>query len=215
MLALILAAHLSVAEPQTVTLEPTDDIWVYPHASDPSKDPFLRVWGAEGKSVAPAAEELEEFSYSYLKFNFKALPKGKIEEAKLILTSIADPGYTADYAKDNPIEARSLRADFAEKTWEYDIARTLGPGSGGKAVYGTGYPEKWPTGKPFPITLDLLKGPADFRADVEKARGEDFAIALTSTDDVATMGNTAVYKVYSKDADKKEYHPVLRIKVQP
>jgi hypothetical protein len=215
MLALLLATL--AGSPQVLTFEPTDDVWVYPHASDPSKDPYLRVWGSEGKSVAPAAEELDEFSYSYLKFNLKTLPKGKIEEATLTLTSIADPGYTADYIKDNPVEARPLKSDFTEKTWEYDIARTLFPEPGAKSVYGLAYPSKWPAGKPFTVEIDLLKGPADFRIDSKQAANGDgsFAIALTSTDDVQTMGSTAVYKFYSKDADKKEYHPVLRIKVQP
>ncbi len=219
MFALLAASVMLRAEPQTFSLEPSDDIWVYPHASDPSKDPFLRVWGAEGKAVAPSPEESEEFSYSYLKFNLASLPKGKFKvlEAKLTVTQISDPGYTKDYIKDNPLEVRPLRPDFAEKNWEYDIVRTLNPDKDPKAPYGSASPSNWPTGKPFPIEIDLLKGPKAFGLDLLSAsEGTDrvFAVALTSTNDVQTMGSTAVYKLYSKDADKKEYHPVLRLKLE-
>ncbi len=218
MIALLLATTLLRAEPQTFRLEPSDDIWVYPHASDPSKDPYLRVWGAEGKAVAPSPEESEEFSYSYLKFDLKTLPKGMITGAKLTLTSIADPGYTSDYIKDNPLQVRALRTDFSEKTWEYDIVHTLNPDKDDKAVYGSASPKDWPAGKPFPLVIDLLKGPADFKKDLSAARDSAehlLGLALTSTDDVQTMGSTAVYKLYSKDADKKELHPVLEITIDP
>ncbi len=52
---------LGIAAPQTIELTPTDDIWVYPHASDPEKDGYLRCWGVDGQAVAPDPAQNEEF----------------------------------------------------------------------------------------------------------------------------------------------------------
>src|SRR5215475_5485714 len=100
MVTALLATLAMGLAPQTIELTPTDDIWVYSHADDPQKDEYLRCWGADGMAVAPTGEELEEFSYSYLKFNLNKLPKEvKLKEATLILWHIPDPGWGLDAAK--------------------------------------------------------------------------------------------------------------------
>src|SRR5256885_1361944 len=121
MLLTMLAACVLATGPQTFDLTPTDDVWVYPHASDPQKDPFLRAWGSAGKAVAATPAEGSDFSYSYLKWDTAAISKapGKVTEAKLIVTLIADPTYGEDEAKASPLEVRPLKGDFSEKTWDY------------------------------------------------------------------------------------------------
>lgn len=214
MLTLLAAGLLLKVDAQTVTLVPTDDIWVYGRASDPAHDSFLRVWGADGKAVAPTADDVDSYSYAYLKFSLASVPRGKVVTANLIVTSIANPGFTEDYIKGNPLEARALAADFTEKTWDFERVRTLSPSADGKAVYGATAPQKWPQDKPFPIVIDLLKGPGDFRAAIEGASGKDLGIALTSTDDVEASGRAGIYKVYSKEADNAQYRPSLQLTIE-
>src|SRR3954469_4487441 len=101
---MLAALALSLAA-TTLSLNPTDDVWVYPHASD-QKDVYLRVWGAEGRDSPKKVAEVQDFSPSYLRFDVSKVPAGKVTSAQLILTHVANPGYAQDYAKDNPLRAR-------------------------------------------------------------------------------------------------------------
>src|SRR5687768_10306177 len=100
-----LALSMLVAGPATVELTPTDDVWVYPHASD-QKDAYLRVWAAGGPDLAADAGELEQVSYAYLRFDVSKVPAGKITEAKLTVTHVASPTFTIELAKKSPLLAR-------------------------------------------------------------------------------------------------------------
>lgn len=206
-----LALISALKAPTTVDLIPTDDIWVYPHASDPGKDAYLRVWGAEGRDVAKDINELQDYSYSYLKFDLSKLPAGKITGATLTLTHIADAGYDVAYAKQNPLRVRPMPSDFDEKKWDYQNAETIKPDE--KVIFGSAAPDKIPGGgKDFTITVDLLKGPGDFKAYVDNARGgKALALALTATMDVEEHGQRCIYKFYSKDCETASKRPVLRL----
>jgi hypothetical protein len=218
MLTALLIAGVMAIKPETYDLMPSDDVWVYPHASDPMKDPFLRAWGAGGKSVASAPDEGGEFSYSYLKWDLSSVPKTvMVVEAKLILTLVADPGYTEELAKSNPLEVRPVGADFAEKTWTFEKSASIAPQSGDKGFFGSGFPVGWKKdGKDIRIEIDLLKGPKDFAAYLkESLAAGKAALAITSKMDPSEAGRTGVYKWYSKDAEKKEVRPVLHLVVDP
>lgn len=204
--------------PQTMDLTPTDDIWVYPHATDPEKDVFLRCWGAEGMAVAPTPDEGDEFSYSYLKFDLAKLPKGaKLKEAKLVLWHVADPGWTLDVAKDNPLQVRGVKPDFAEKNWEFDISRTIFPAKEKTAVFGSFFPEKLKAGEPIKFEVDLLKGPGEFAKALEDASespDRKLGLAITSSLDPSEIGQKSVYKFYSKDWEKSSQKPSLHLVVE-
>jgi len=215
---LVAALTLGIAAPQTIELQPTDDIWVYPHASDPEKDAYLRCWGAEGMAVAPDPNEGDEFSYSYLKFDLAKLPKGAtVKEAKLTLWHVADAGWGLDVAKDNPLQVRGLKPDFSEKNWEYDISRTLYPAKENAAVFGSYAPEKVDLTKPTKFEVDLLKGPGGFAKFLKEASDtpdRQLGLAITSSINPSELGQKAVYKFYSKDWEKAELRPKLTLVVE-
>lgn len=205
------------AGPTTLELTPTDDIWVYPHASDPSKDAYLRVWGAEGKDVAKDVNEMQDYSYSYLKFDLSKVPEGKVTSATLTLTHVANPGFDLAYSKQNPVRARPLQPEFSEKGWDYAKAEDIKPEAGDKAVFGSGFAQTIPSDKEFTITIDLMKGPKDFNAYVGSSRASSakaLALALTACLDVEERGQSCIYKFYSKDCENAAKRPVLKLTVQ-
>lgn len=204
--SLALAAILT--GPTTTELTPTDDIWVYPHASD-QKDAYLRVWSVGNSDLAADQDEMEQVSYAYLRFDVGKVPAGKITEAKLIVTSIANPTYTLEMATKNPLIVRPVVGDFTEKGWNYEAAVKVKPQTGAEAIFGKGAPDAIPTEKEFTITIDLLKGPNKF-ADFLRKSGV-IGISLSSSMDVAGNESRPVYKLFSKDAETAAKRPVLRI----
>lgn len=209
----LLLAHLMN---QTFTIEPTADAWVYPHASDGGRDTFLRIWGAGGKSVAQDAGEIENFSYGYLKFELpRTAPTKGIKSAVLVLTHIADPAYTAEFSKLNPIEVHSLGTAFEDKTWSYDIAQKVVPSA--KEIFGKAWAEKLTKdGKEFQITIDLMKGPASFEKYwAGTITGERMmGLALASVVDVAEVGTKSAYKVYSHESENPDKRPKLIVEFE-
>lgn len=210
MLAAVIATFALAPGLATVDLIPTDDIWAYPHASDPDSDPFLRVWGFEGQSVADSAASSESLGYSFLKFDLTGLPEKKLIGAELVLTHTAKPTFTLEMAKRAPLEVRPVASGFSEKTWTYyDLSKYM-PAAGKEKVFGAGIPDTVPEDKDFPIRIDLMKGPGGFAKALEEARiGKVLGLALTTTLSPAEEARS-VYKLYSKDGPK-ESRPVLKL----
>jgi hypothetical protein len=209
-MVLLATALLTISVATTVELAPTDDVWVYPHASDPGKDPFMRVWGGNDLAVSPSPDEMDSYSYGYLKFDLSSLNKGqKLTAAELVLKHAADPGFSQQDADNRPIQARALLGTFEEKTWQYENATKVAPDKSDTAVYGSATGTVISNGQPFTLTIDLLKGPAKFAERLET--GSTLALALTSTIDPQVGGMRAVYKVYSKDAENESNRPKLRL----
>jgi hypothetical protein len=207
-LTLSLPADLSVVE-----LNPTDDVWAYPHASEPDKDPLLRVWGFEGMSVGRDAGESESLGYSFLRFDAVGLPEKPLKSATLTLYHSPKPSFTLDMAKANPLEARPVASGFTEKTWSYGDLSKFMPAAGKDAVFGSASPDSVSEDKAFPIRIDLLKGPGGFSKALEAARSaKSFAIALTSTLSPSDEMR-ATYRLYSKDGPK-DSRPVLRLEFE-
>ncbi|RYG43882.1 hypothetical protein EON79_16100 [bacterium] len=205
----MLAAMLLLAQGSALVFSPVSDVWVYPHASDPSKDAYLRIWGTTGEAVAADPSSASDFSYSYLRFDLPAPVEGrKLAEARLELTQVEKPSYTLDLAKANPLQARPLIGDFDEKTWTYGDSIKIFPG---KETFGEGVPQSIEADKAVPIVIDLLKGKADFRVAAET--GGMVNIALTSTLDV-TSGDRTVYRLYSKDTEKEAWRPRLILRFE-
>ncbi len=199
----------------TLSLTPTDDIWVYPHAGDPMKDTYLRIWGSEGRAVAPVGGSAEDYGYSYLAFSLTSIPKGKaILSAKLELTQIADPKFSEELSVQSPVEARVLPSGFSEKTWSYADVDRFTPVGSKEALYGTGILGPVSTGQDVAIIIDLSKGPAGFTKAISAAmaKGEStISIALASSIDPQSSG---FYKVYSKEETLEVRRPRLVLTVE-
>ena len=204
----------AAAAAASLYIQPSDDVWVYAHAGDPSTDEYLRTWGAGGEATGDDAEA-GGFSYSYVKWDLTGIPKdAKIIQAKVQLTHIPDPEFTLTDAKSHPIQVRGLVGNFTEKSWRFDNSTSVKPESGDKAKFGEGSPAEMPMGKEFPIHVDLLKGPGDFQAYFAKALKStkpELALAITSTIDPAELGQAGVYKVYSRNARNTKFRPVLML----
>jgi len=208
-LALILLNPAPALAP--VRIYPTDDVWVYPHASDPSKDMYLRAWGQGGKSVADTPDGNDDFSYSYLKFDTSSIPKGKLKSAKLIVWHISEPGYTAESSGVTPLEARAITGDFKETDWEVAMNRKVTPIVGPDGVFGTGAAPAGLGGtKEFQIAIDLLKGPRSFAKAIT---GSTISVAITSKVDPSEGGMKSVYKFYSRNAEER-LRPYLEVEAE-
>ena len=187
----------------TLELTPTDDVWVYAHASDQVNDPFLRVWGSGGVAIASAGEEATA-SWSMLSFDLPATPAGsKLTAAKLVLHHVPGATYTYEESVLAPLEVRAVKGGFKEKDWSIADSDDFKPDSGDEAFYASTAVKPAADDKPIEVEVDLLKGKKDFRADLERAFKGDhkFGLALASRLEIGTTRKT--YKFYSRAAEEK------------
>lgn len=195
----------------TVSLPVDQDVWVYPHASDPGADPALRVWGVGGKAVSADPNDAEEFSYGLLRVSLANIPDGKkLVGAYLYLKPVGAPEIAAN-AKDFPLEVRSLTGEFTEKDWNYNLASKIYPG---KDIYGSGIIEK--RGDNFEIRADLMGKDSKFGAAFDAAVKGKKALyfGLASKVDPAEQGRANVYKVYSRDNKDEADRPKLILRFE-
>jgi len=201
--------------PQSVKLTPSADVWVYANASEPGSDEYLRIWGLEGRGPPADAGDAQEMSFAYLKWDLASLPAGKkLTKAVLTVTNIANPGYTLDQAKAAPLQARPVGTTFDEKTWTYDMIGKLLPDKAPEHIFGTGFPTALTPDKPNGIEIDLLKGPGDFGKAVAAALAsgdKSIGLSLTSGIDMASLGRTGIYKLFSKDSKEAALRPQLTL----
>ncbi len=191
------------------TIEASEDVWVYSHASDPGGDSALRIFGNGGRAVAASAGDLESFSYGYLKFDVSSLPKDKkIASAEMILTPSGKPAVDPA-AKDWPLEVRPLVGKFAEKTWAFEMAGDISPSP--KSLYGSGVIKTTTADDTFEIRINLLGEKSAFAEDFAKLTDTLF-VALTSKYDASEQGMKGMYKVFSRDNKERAVRPRLEIK---
>lgn len=214
----MLTALILTARVATVTLEATDDVWVYPHASEQVEDPFLRTWGFEGAAVEEPDPGMT-VSWSLVKFDLGSVKvDGKLTRAVLVLTHAAKVGMTVKESADAPLEARSVEPGFTERLWDFKEAAKFSPKGAASEILGTGSIKSVEEGKPTKIEVDLMAGPASF-AGVLSSRlastDKKVAFALTSKVDPEGSDNARIYKYYSHAADKAEYRPKLVLTFSP
>lgn len=201
----MLLACVAFATLASFTLEPTDDVWVYPHASDASKDVYLRVWGTSERSVATDPTAIDEYGYSYLKFDTSSLPKGKeLKEAVLVLTHVGNPGYEHKAATLGPIEVRALSGDFLERTWEHPMSAKVAPSAKDVDLFGRGTPDAagFPSENDFKIRVPLKDGFGEY---LGKAQAAGYlGLALTSKLDPQNGGMKAIYRLFSRNAAENQ-----------
>jgi hypothetical protein len=207
------ATFAELSEVPTLDVLPTDDVWVYPHAGDPAKDPFLRVWGA-GTSLPAAGDDEQNFSYSYLRFDLSKIKPAEVEGGiSLVLTHVGNPSVTQDLAKDAPIEVRKLSSTFSEKSWSYDQLARIRPEAGKEGLIGAAVPKIVKGELPFEVVIELAKDAESARKILAIAGSSGiFNIALTSGIDPSAGDPRPTYKFYSKDAESAKNRPYLRLK---
>ncbi len=195
------------AAPVVVELAPTDNVWVYPFAPDPTEDGFLRTWGRRDCAVDEPAMDNHEFSYSCLRFDLKGLPGGKpLTAAKLVLFHVPEVGYDLAKAAKYPAEIRPVTPAFNEKEWQFDMATQVLPPADPKAIFATAVPKPGEEKKPFAVEFDLLKGPAKFADYLAKARSSEpkaLGLALTTRLEPNGSGDGSIMKFYSRHAQPK------------
>lgn len=191
------------------TIEASEDVWVYSHASDPGGDSALRIFGNGGRAVAASAGDLESFSYGYLKFDLSSLPKDKkLASAEIVLTPAGKP-VVDPAAKDWPLEVRPLVGKFNEKTWAFEMAGDVTPSD--KSVYGSGVIKTTPSGESFEIRINLLSEKSAFSSDFAKLT-DSLYVALTTKYDASEQGMKGMYKVNSRDNKEQSVRPRLELK---
>ena len=184
----------------TTTLYATDDVWVYPNTFDQTGDPLLRVWGDGTSSVGDV--DTAGHSYSMMRFDLSSIkdPVSKLKSATLVLFHEQDPNFTADDAKNNPLEARLVDPNFDEKKWSFEQFSQHMPEAGDAAMLGKTIVVPAADGKPFKIEINLLSGKADLR----KALDGKKAVAIAITSKMQPNGaDGPFYHVFSRSVEKE------------
>ena len=194
----------------TIKLAPTDDVWVYSHASDQVNDTFLRVWGAEGNAVT-SVEEQAPASWSMVQFDLGTSKRSvDLTGAKLVLHHIGNPTFTADDSLVAPVEVRPATAGFSEKTWTISDAEDFKPAPGDNDVFGFRPVTPGTDDKPIEVAVELLAGKRDFRKSFDDAldKGGKLALAITSRMEITGGAQRKTYKFFSRSASA-ELRPQL------
>lgn len=177
----------------TWTATPSDDVWVYPHASTPGGEPFLRVWGSGTLAIDATIPPGDEFSYGYLQFNLKDAPAGELVSAELTVWNVANEAFKPEVMKEWPLEVFGLKGKFREDTFSFGDA-TVGPIEP-RLGKGVGTVEK----DGIKITINLLDEKGTFNALWKKSRDAgSLGLGLASTMS-PVESRSMIYKINSKE----------------
>ncbi len=210
----LLALSALPAAAVTLTLRPTDDVWVYENSVDPGSDPIARVWGDGTRSFKETYPPGQNFSYTYLRFDLSSLAGASytVDRAVLRITSRA-AGYTRQEAVDNPLEARGLGKDFREATWNYSDPTNPNPLP---SLFGSGDASAYSSTGDWVIPIDLNQDRRAFGGFFNEAVRIDKALklALTSRLRVDDMGGQP-YRIYTCDFPLVQRQPTLELTLRP
>lgn len=198
----MIAALILATQAKVLSLTPSDDIWVYPHASDQTSSEYLRAWGSDGQAIGELGDTQLAFSFSCLKFQLPAdAPAGAPAKAVLIVTHAAPAGFTADESKQYPIEARLTSAAWEEESFTMANLKAVAPSPKAEAIFGTGIAKPTDDEKPFPVEINLLAKDSPFPTFldfVRKSPSRELAVAITTRMDPQNAGEGGLYKFYSR-----------------
>lgn len=179
-----------------IELTPTDDAWVYVHASSTS-DPFLRAWGSGDAAVDNVYPPGGEYSYSYLAFELprdNSVP-ARLGSAKLMLLVAKAEALDKGLVEKYPLEARPLSGAFREQGWSMQNAQ-LAPGA---KPYGLGTADFKPD-EDFWVTIDLMKEPGAFQQAWTDALAGNHRLGLAITTKMDAQSGV-FYRFYSREND--------------
>lgn len=212
----MIAALALLAAAQTVSLVPTDDVWVYHFAADQTSDPFLRCWGSEGLSSAEPNIG-DAGSWSVMKFDISKIPAGKLAHATLTLYFVPNPNIDAETGKKYPIEVRASSTDFEEENYSNDNSAKIRP-KADKAFLLATKPIEFYANASDPVKVDIDLGGEDgkFMAalqDARKSAKHELGLALTSALTPDAAGESMIYKFYSRNSEKAT-RPILTLEFE-
>jgi len=196
-LALLVAGTAAPhASAQFFVGEPTDDVWAYDFASDPGRDPVIRVWGDSGVDVNPSGYPGTPFSqpfwsYGFASWDLSDVPPGyRWEGATLTLTVVDGTVYDADA---HDIYVRLLTGPVDETTWVWGV--------GPAPVYGdlyrlAGDDSQVANGPGSLITFDI---PKNLPVSVLRQWAANRRIDLAITSDCQQAGDGQVVRFASNN----------------
>ena len=212
----MISALVLLAAAQTVSLHPTDDIWVYHFAADQTSDPYLRCWGADGMSAADPNVG-DAGSWSVMKFDLSKLPSGKLTSAELNLHFVPNPNIDEELGKKFPIEVRSVTTKFEEENYANDQGESIRPKAGKETLLASApvimYSNAEGSAK---ITIKFSVADGNFMTALKAAQNstsKELAFALTSALTPDEAGESMIYKFFSTNSEEKT-KPTLSLKFE-
>ncbi len=200
----MLTALVCLVVGPTWTAVASDDVWVYPHASTPGGEPFLRVWGSGSRAVDSAIPPGDEYSYGYVQFALKGAPAGELASAELIVWNVPNETLSKAVLKEYPLEVFGLKGSFKEDTFSFN------DGSVGPVEPGFGKAEASIEKDGIKLTVNLLDEKGNFKKMWSSARDKGsigFALASMLS---PTESRSMIYKVNSKEGPEAT-RPTLKL----
>jgi hypothetical protein len=193
------AATLALAA--TITLNPSDDVWVYKFAADQTSDPYLRCWGSDGKSVAdPGAGEAG--SWSVMKFDVSKVNFTKLTGAELDLYFVPNPNIDEETGKKYPIEVRLITPKFEEENFELAKAEAIRPSNDQTKLLAKAPVVMYAnTEGPAKITVKFTaESFSKALTEAKKSETKELAFAITTALTPTEAGESLIYKFYSTNS---------------
>lgn len=210
-LLLVATAAPNPTQVAAIRLTPSDDIWVYPHAGDPQRDAFLRVWGRGDSAVGATLADNESYSFSYLRFILPPSLRGQEVTTAVLQLEGVSANFTSEESRKYPIQARIISADFAERGWTFDKSEKIVPSREKDAVVGEGSAETLKEDATYTVELKLRLDHPSVKAlwSGIAADGKPIALALTSA--IPVEESRKMYKLHSANAERESARPSLVI----
>jgi hypothetical protein len=168
----------------------------------------MRVWGDGSKPIDATIPPSDAYSYGYIAFELKDLPKGKLKSAELTVWNAPNDGLTEEAIKTNPLEVFALKGDFKEASFMFDGA-TCGPVD--PAFGPSKFVMKNDTG--IQLSVNLLTKEGAFEKALEAARASGTLFVALGSKISPAESRSMIYKIATKESPEK-MRPVLTIETE-
>ncbi|MCG9895674.1 MAG: hypothetical protein MH204_09385 [Fimbriimonadaceae bacterium] len=191
-----------------LTLLPTADVWVYPHAADQTSDPFLRVWGGGDYEFGRPSPGSFDFSVSLLRFTIPAGTRTPLSGARLVVVQEPDPAFTEAEAASAPLRVRAATSAWSEQGWQFEKAAEAMPKEA-DPVLGASARPTIVQGRPVELVIDLAATEAGRAWLAARQAGETVNLMLSSRINPDSMGEGKTYKFGSRQHEDESRRPRL------